>query len=890
MRRATRPGRRAVTEDASSEVPEEGTGNRRVAILLAMAMFVLVVDTSLMNVSISAVVEDLDTTVSGVQSAIALEALVSAAFILISSKIGDLFGRKRAYVLGLLGYAVGAIAMTLAQGLTAIIIFWAILGGLGASLLLPAMQSLIHGNFEGAAQKKVYALVGAAAAIAAAVGPLLGGFITTYLSWRVGFLLEAVIIAIVLSGVKQVRDVPYTGPRGVDAVGAIFSVFGMGGIVLGILVWQEGGEAVGALLVIGAASLSALAYWLVTRRRQGKLTLLDPDLFRSKPFRIGFTQQMMQQIALGGAMIALPIFLQMVLEYNAMQTGLSLAPLSLSMFGMTMLAAKKAGDRRPSSIIRMGFALLTIGMLALIPIVPRADSGWYFVVPLVVAGSGFGLLVSQLNNYTLAPISEERISEAAGVNSASGSFGLSFGLAFAGAVMLASLSFLFTSMAEDSTVLPPADQQQVAEVLEDDAELMSNTQLDQLLADEPEAIQDEIIRINTDARPRALQFALLVPILAGLIGLINSFRMMRMPEPVPKASIEGMTLGIVAGSAMTTPTPTDDALVAAVRELLVELGIAMSAAGDSVDAIDSSLRAIIAAYGVEHVEVAVLPTSLMVGTGHGTGTQIEIGIPRGTPLRFDQVAELYTLVRAASSASISPDEALEQLHAIYRMPPTFRWPVRTLGHAVMTVGLALLLQPTLGAVGAAFVLGLLVGLAKLPRLATLELVFPIVVTFVVSVIVFATLQHVQIDNPVRILIPPVVTFLPGCGVDHRHRRAGGRADGVGRQPARQRPRAAAPPRLRHPRRQCPVRPVGGGARRQPRQPARMVGAMARRRRVRRRDLLAPVGAGALAALDVGHHARRVRRPGGRCRRVRRSAERILRCPGDDAVGAVGGDR
>ena len=195
-------------------------GNPRLALLLAMAMFVLVVDTSLMNVSISAVVDDLDTTVSGVQSAIALEALVSAAFILIGSKVGDLIGRKRAYVLGLLGYAIGALAMTLAQSLTAVIIFWAIIGGLGASLLLPAMQSLIHGNFEGAAQKKVYALVGAAAAIAAAVGPLLGGFITTYLSWRVGFLLEVVVIAIVLSGIELVRDVPYTGPRGVDVVGA----------------------------------------------------------------------------------------------------------------------------------------------------------------------------------------------------------------------------------------------------------------------------------------------------------------------------------------------------------------------------------------------------------------------------------------------------------------------------------------------------------------------------------------------------------------------------------------------------------------------------------------------------------------------------------------------
>ena len=160
-----------ATADTTVEAPAS-KADRRLGLLLAMAMFVLVVDTSLMNVSISAVVRDLDTTVSGVQSAIALEALVSAAFILIGSKVGDLIGRKRAYVLGLLGYAIGALAMTLAQDLTAIIIFWAIIGGLGASLLLPAMQSLIHGNFVGPAQKKVYALVGAAAAIAAAIGPL----------------------------------------------------------------------------------------------------------------------------------------------------------------------------------------------------------------------------------------------------------------------------------------------------------------------------------------------------------------------------------------------------------------------------------------------------------------------------------------------------------------------------------------------------------------------------------------------------------------------------------------------------------------------------------------------------------------------------------------------
>ena len=265
-----------------------------------------------------------------------------------------------------------------------------------------------------------------------------------------------------LTGIRLVRDVPYTGPRRIDSVGAVLSALGMGGIVLGILVWQEGGEAVVALLLIGAVAIATLARWLVRRKREGKPTLIDPALFKSKLYRFGITGQMLQQIALGGMMIALPIYLQMVLEYNALQAGLSLAPLSLTMFGVALLAGKRAGKRRPSSMIRLGFALVTIGLVILLPIVPRATSGWYLVVPLIIAGSGLGLLVSQLNNYTLSPISEERVSEAAGVNSAGGSFGLSFGLAFAGAILLATLSVAFTKMADSSTVLPPAEQQQVA--------------------------------------------------------------------------------------------------------------------------------------------------------------------------------------------------------------------------------------------------------------------------------------------------------------------------------------------------------------------------------------------------------------------------------------------
>ena len=427
--------------------------------------------------------------------------------------------------------------------MTTIVIFWSIIGGLGASLLLPAMQSLIHGNFEGAAMKKTYALVGAAAAVGAAIGPLLGGFVTTYLSWRVGFMLEVVIIAIVLFNIKLVIDVPFTGLRKIDVGGAVLSVLGMGGVVLGILVWQEGGAYVGLLIAIGAVALAALAAWLVRRKRAGKVILLDPDLFKIKNFRVGAVAMVLQQITLGGAMIALPLYLQVTLEYDAMQAGLSLAPLSLTMFATALAAGKFAKNLRAASVIRVGFGLALVGMVSVIPVIPRGESGWALLVPLLIAGVGLGLLVSQLNNYILGPIEEERVSEAAGVNSAGQSFGLSFGLALAGGILLATLSFSFVNMTEDSDVIPPDDQQQIADALEDSAQLVSTTQLEELLADQPGEIQDEIIRINTDAGDRALQVAMLIPVLACLLGFLISFRMVRLPDFKPSAAAEGLLGG-----------------------------------------------------------------------------------------------------------------------------------------------------------------------------------------------------------------------------------------------------------------------------------------------------------------------------------------------------------
>ena len=195
-----------------------------------------------------------------------------------------------------------------------------------------------------------------------------------------------------------------------------------------------------------------------------------------------------------------------------------------------------------SSVNRAGFLLLTAAMLILIFIVPTADAGIELAIPLVLAGSGLGLLASQLNNYALAPISEERVGEAAGVTSATSSFGLSFGLAVAGAILLATLSISFTSMAQASSVLPPEDQQRVAEVLEENAQVVSDTQLQELLAGQPQAIQDEIIRINDEARSVALQVALSLSLLAAVIGAFNAFRMMRLPDPEPSSAVEGLAL------------------------------------------------------------------------------------------------------------------------------------------------------------------------------------------------------------------------------------------------------------------------------------------------------------------------------------------------------------
>ena len=250
----------------------------------------------------------------------------------------------------------------------------------------------------------------------------------------------------------------------------------MGGLVLGILVWQEGGDYVGLLMAIGAVALALLAYWLVRRKRAG-----EADAARPRPVQVPalHDRDLRADAAERHAGRRDDRAPDLPADDARVQRDADRPDARAALaqhVRVALLAGRKAGKRRPSNIVLFGFALSTVGMAAIIPIVPRTDSGWALVIPLLITGSGLGLLVSQLNNYTLSPIEEERVSEAAGVNSAAGSFGLSFGLAMAGGIMLAFLAFEFTNLVHESTVIPPAQQQQIADTLEDDAEVMSNAQ------------------------------------------------------------------------------------------------------------------------------------------------------------------------------------------------------------------------------------------------------------------------------------------------------------------------------------------------------------------------------------------------------------------------------
>src|SRR4051812_46718428 len=382
-------------------------------VALATAQFVMVLDQSVMNVSISTLVKDFDTTVTTIQGVITLYSLVMAMFMLAGAKIGDIIGRRRAFVIGLVIYAVGSGLTAIAPTVAVLAIGWSILEGLGAALVLPALAALIAGNFTGAARKGAYAVIGGVAGAGIAVGPILGGWATTTLSWRVVFAGEVVLVLFILAVTNRVADSPREGaPPHFDTVGTLLSAAGLGAIVLAVLNSSTWGwvrpkdspvEPFGFSLTLfviagGAGLLWAFVRWQRHRERIGTDPLVHLDLLKIPPLRSGLAGLLSQNLILMGVFFVVPLYLQLVLGFDALKTGVKMLPVSVAMFIAATLGSRLSARFTVRALIRSGLSITVVAVLLLLATIDPELSGAGFATSMALLGVGMGLLASQLGN------------------------------------------------------------------------------------------------------------------------------------------------------------------------------------------------------------------------------------------------------------------------------------------------------------------------------------------------------------------------------------------------------------------------------------------------------------------------------------------------------------
>ncbi len=424
-------------------------------VALATAQFVMVLDQSVMNVSISTLVADFDTTVTTIQAVITLYCLVMAMFMLTGAKIGDIIGRRRAFVVGLAIYGCGSALTAVAPSVALLALGWSVLEGLGAALVLPAMAALIAGNFEGQARKVAYAVIGGVAGAGIAIGPILGGWATTELSWRIVFVGEVVLVLFILAMTRFVADATRKGsaPR-LDAVGTVLSATGLGAIVLGTLqssTWgwvqpkQSPVEPFGFSLTLfvvglGAALLWSFVAWQRHREAQGTDPLVHLDLVKIAPLRAGLSGLFTQNLILMGVFFVVPLYLQLVLGLDALETGMKMLPVSITMFLASALGSRLSSTYTVRSIVRVGLATSGVAVLALLATIEPQLRGGAFALSMAVLGVGMGLIVSQLGNVVQSSVDASGRAEAGGLQYTGQQLGSSLGVALVGAIVLSGLT------------------------------------------------------------------------------------------------------------------------------------------------------------------------------------------------------------------------------------------------------------------------------------------------------------------------------------------------------------------------------------------------------------------------------------------------------------------
>jgi len=530
-------------------------------IILAAAQFVMVLDSSVMNVSISQIVADLDTTVTGVQGAITAYTLVMAAFMLVGAKLGDIWGRDKAFAIGLAVYGVGSLTTALSPNLTVLLIGWSGIEGLGAVLVIPAIAALIAANYEGKDRAFAYGMIGGVAGAAVAVGPVIGGYVTTEFSWRLVFAGEGVIVIAVLLFRNKMHKAPKpTSPPKLDVVGAALSAIGLGLLVFGILkssswgwlfpiaaptigdheITPFGFSIVPFLIVGGIMFLWAFAGWEEGQERRGRDALLDRALLKIPPLRAGLATLVSQQLVLMGTFFVLPVYLQVVLGLNAFDTGKRLLPMSITML-LAALAGPKLGARiAPQRIARAGLAVMVLASLILVGTIDVELNGAWFAISLALFGIGVGFLLSQLGNVIMTSAPPEKSNEAGGLQGTAQNLGASLGTALIGSVLLIGLLSGFTQRIATNPELSEPVRQQIAAATEEGIDIVSTEQVHALVLDAggSEAEADAITKDYGDAQLQALKTAMLAVALLAFVSIVFTRRLPDKPltPPDPGAS------------------------------------------------------------------------------------------------------------------------------------------------------------------------------------------------------------------------------------------------------------------------------------------------------------------------------------------------------------------
>ncbi len=507
---------------------------------LAAGQFLMALDMSVMNVSIATVAADLGTTVTGVQTAITLYTLVMASLMVLGGKVGSIIGRKRAFSLGCIIYGCGSLTTALAPNLTVLIIGWSFLEGFGAVLIMPAIVALVAGNFPPEGRPRAYGLVAAAGAIAIAVGPVVGGFMTTYFSWRYVFAGEVVLVLIILALARRAADPPMEKRPHLDLIGAAVWTAGLALFVMGVLkssVWgwirpKPGTTSLLGLsltfwfMIAGLFLIWVFMRWQHRLERADKDPLIPPALLRLPQLTGGLIAFLFQFLIISGIFFVIPLFLSVALGLSSIDTGLHLVPLSVSMLLAAVGIPKLLPRVSPRRVVRVGLLAIIVGILALIGSLAVGADSSIVIVPMFVIGLGMGALASQLGSVTVSAAPPDKSPEVGGLQNTACQLGASIGTALAGSVLIAALTVSFLAGIQQNPNVPQEVKTQANVSLAAGAPFISQADLEAQMAAagaSPE-LTAEVVKQNEASQIDGLRAALAILAIMGVIALFFTGR------------------------------------------------------------------------------------------------------------------------------------------------------------------------------------------------------------------------------------------------------------------------------------------------------------------------------------------------------------------------------